>query len=101
MLPPSPTFWAAVKERFMATRASRKKSKEPQHSGTEYRHPLRIVPLHTAPRIVSTSHPQLTYRNGPLLKNAAVFTLFWGSAWQVAPNSPLMAHMNDFFDFIL
>src|ERR1700746_1343175 len=101
MLPPSPTFWAAVKEHFMATRASRKKSKEPQHSGAEYRHPLRIVPLHSAPRIASTSPPQLTYRNGPLLTNVEVFTLFWGGAWQAAANSPLMTHMNDFFDFVL
>jgi hypothetical protein len=88
------------KEHFMATRASRNKSKEP-HSGAEYRHPLRIVPLHPAPRIASTSHPQLTYRNGPLLTNAEVFTLFWGSAWQAAANSSLMTHMNDFFDFVL
>ena len=85
----------------MATRASRRKSKDLQHSGTEYRHPLRIVPLHSAPRILSTSHPQLTYRNGPLLTNAEVFTLFWGSAWQAAVNSPLMTHMNDFFDYVL
>ncbi|HVH50422.1 MAG TPA: hypothetical protein VM781_02050, partial [Candidatus Bathyarchaeia archaeon] len=85
----------------MATRASRKKSKEPQHPGAEYRHPLRIVPLHSAPRIASTSHPQLTYRNGPLLTNVEVFTVFWGSAWQAADNSPLMTQTNDFFDFIL
>src|SRR5260370_18240884 len=102
MLPPQPNqLGSRHKERSMAQRASRKKSKDPQHSGTEYRHPLRIVPLHSAPRIASTSHPQLTYRNGPLLTNAEVFALFWGSAWQAAANSPLMAHMNDFFDFIL
>ena len=51
----------------MATRASRKKIKAAQHAGSEYRHPLRIVPLHTAPRIASTTPPELTYRNGPLL----------------------------------
>src|SRR5258708_15797260 len=85
----------------MPTRASRKKSQDPRHSATEYQHPLRIVPLHTAPRIVSATHPVLTYRNGPLLTNAEVFTLFWGSAWQAAANSPFMTHMNDFFDFVL
>jgi hypothetical protein len=85
----------------MAPRATRKRSKEPLHSGAEYRHPLRIVPLHTAPRIASTAHPELTYRNGPLLSNVQVFTLFWGSAWQEAANSPLITHMNDFFDFVL
>src|SRR6266436_4537755 len=101
MLPPQPNLLAAVKERSMAPRATRKKSKAPQHSGVEYRHPLRIVPLHTAPRIASTVHPELTYRDGPLLTNAEVFALFWGSAWQTAANSPLMTHMNDFFDFVL
>ena len=101
MLPPQPNHLGSRKERFMAPRASRKKSQDPRHSGTEYQHPLRIVPLHTAPRIVSATHPELTYRNGPLLTNAEVFTLFWGSAWQAAANSPLMTHMNDFFDFVL
>src|SRR5260370_6949403 len=101
MLPPQPNQLGSRQERFMAPRASRKKSQDPRHSGTEYQHPLRIVPLHTAPRIVSATHPELTYRNGPLLTNAEVFTLFWGSAWQAAANSPLMTHMNDFFDFVL
>ena len=85
----------------MATRASRKKIKAAQHAGSEYRHPLRIVPLHTAPRIASTTPPELTYRNGPLLTKVEVFTIFWGSAWQAEGSSPLLAHMNDFFDFVL
>lgn len=102
MLPSQPErIWAAVKERSMATRATRRKSKETQLSSPEYRRPLRIVPLHTAPRISSTTPPELTYRNGPLLTSAQVFTLFWGSAWRAATNSPLMTHMNDFFDFVL
>src|SRR5260370_2281637 len=101
MLPPQPNHLGSRKERFMAPRASRKKSQDLRHSGIEYQHPLRIVPLHTAPRIVSATHPELTYRNGPLLTNAEAFTLFWGSAWQAAANSPLMTHMNDFFDFVL
>jgi hypothetical protein len=86
----------------VATKASRKKSKDAKDSGvTEHRHPLRIVPLHTAPRIPSTAHPELTYRNGPLLTKVEVFTVFWGSAWQESANSPLMTHMNAFFDFVL
>src|SRR5258708_23689045 len=101
MLPPQPNHLGRRKERFMAPRASRKKSQDLRHPGTEYQHPLRIVSLHTAPRIVSATHPELTYRNGPLLTNAEVFTLFWGSAWQAATTSPLMTHMNDFFDFVL
>jgi hypothetical protein len=89
------------KERFMAPRASRRKSQDPRHSGAEVQHPLRIVPLHTAARMASTTHPGLTYRNGPLLTNVSVFTVFWGSAWQEAANSSLMTHMNDFFNFVL
>ena len=44
--------------------------------------------------------PQLVYRNGPLLTNVEVFTLFWGSAWQ-GPQSALVTEINQFFDFIL
>jgi hypothetical protein len=80
----------------MATRATRKASK-PQ----DYQQPIRIVPLHTAPRIASVTAPQLTYRGGPLLTNADVFSIFWGSPWQQPQNSSLMQHMNDFFDFVL
>ena len=59
------------------------------------------MPLHTAPRIPSATAPQLNYRNGPLLTNVQVFTVFWGNAWQDDVNSTLVAHMNNFFDFIL
>jgi hypothetical protein len=36
-----------------------------------------------------------------LLTAAQVFTIFWGSAWQTAPESALAARINQFFDFIL
>jgi hypothetical protein len=94
-------FWVTTKERSMATKATHKKSKEPQHPGSGYQHPLRIVPLHTAPRIPSTSAPQLTYRSGPLLTAVEVFAIYWGRAWNLAANSPLMSHMDGFFDFVL
>ena len=45
--------------------------------------------------------PHLTYRNGPLLTAVQVFTVFWGAAWQEAPNSNLITQINGFFDFIL
>ncbi len=45
--------------------------------------------------------PQLTYRGGPLLSSVAVFTIFWGSAWQQAPHNTLVTQLNQFFDFIL
>jgi len=62
---------------------------------------LRIVPLHTAPHLTAAITPQLTYRNGPLLTNVEVFTVFWGAAWQEASNSAVAEQMNEFFDFIV
>jgi hypothetical protein len=67
-------------------------------------HPIRIVPLHrpgAAPPAVAQAAPRLTYRNGPLLAAAQVFTIFWGSAWQQAPQSDFVQRINQFFDFIL
>jgi hypothetical protein len=67
------------------------------------RHPIRIVPLHPgAARAAAPQVPaQLTYRNGPLLTSVQVFTIFWGAAWQQAPQSDLLTRTNQFFDFIL
>jgi hypothetical protein len=90
----------------VVTRAKAKKIAEPQaaqkHSPlTKFKHPWRIVPLHSAPRLASTVTPLLTYRNGPLLTNVEVFTVFWGAAWQDATNSATAKQMNEFFDFVL
>jgi len=90
----------------MATRPKRKKVAEPSASParrpqTKFQHPLRIVPLHTAPLLAAAIRPELTYRNGPLLTNVEVFTVFWGVAWQDANNSAVAEQMNEFFDFIL
>ena len=89
----------------MVTRAKAKKIAEPhaaqQHSPfTKFKHPWRIVPLHTAPRLAAAVTPQLTYRNGPLLTSVEVFTVFWGAAWQDATNSAVAKQMNEFFDFV-
>ena len=78
-----------------------KRAKYPRQPAFEHQRPLRIVPLHTAPRIVSTVSPNLTYRGGPLLTNVQVFAIFWGNAWSNPANSPLLTHMNEFFDFML
>jgi hypothetical protein len=66
-------------------------------------HPIRVVPLHRpeAAAAVQAAAPHLTYRNGPLLTAVQVFTVFWGAAWQQAPNSSLVTQINGFFDFIL
>ena len=67
-------------------------------------HPIRIVPLHRPEAVrpaIAPAAPQLTYRNGPLLTAAEVFTIFWGSAWRQAPQSDFVPRINQFFDFIL
>ncbi|HEX5504256.1 MAG TPA: hypothetical protein VFW96_16645 [Thermomicrobiales bacterium] len=64
--------------------------------------PIRIVPLHlpgAAP--APTPPPQLTYRGGPLIHAVEVFTVFWGAAWQRAPQDALARQLNQFFDTIL
>jgi hypothetical protein len=66
--------------------------------------PIRIVPLHrpeAARGVVAQAVPQLTYRGGPLLAVAQVFTIFWGSGWQQLPQSDFVRRINQFFDFIL
>ena len=81
----------------MATNTHRKESPDTP------KHPIRIVPLHRpeAPTAPAAAAPHLTYRNGPLLTAVQVFTVFWGSAWEQAPNSDLLSQINQFFDYIL
>jgi len=69
---------------------------------------IRIVPLHVPADLVAPTPeaqpavaPQLTYRGGILLSNVQVFTVFWGAAWNSAPQSQLATTMNQFFDFVL
>jgi hypothetical protein len=71
---------------------------------------IRVVPLHvpdtvhqpTAETLAAgpAAAPHLTYRNGPLLTNVEVFTVFWGAAWNTT-QKPLATQINQFFDFIL
>src|SRR6266436_2136558 len=45
---------------------------------------------------------QLTYRNGPLIPNVEVFTIFWGNLWGQTPTSTtMMEKLNQFFTAIL
>jgi hypothetical protein len=81
--------------------ATARKAKDRKPSSTGPQHPIRIVPLHSAPRLAAAAAPQLTYRNGPLLTNVEVFAIFWGTAWLNSGNATLLSHMNDFFDYIL
>ena len=76
--------------------ASPKNKKTAKHD----RVPIRVVPMYGAQKAAAAS-PQLTYRNGPLLTNVEVFTLFWGSGWQTAPASAMISEINDFYTYIL
>ena len=72
---------------------------------------IRIVPLYQASdagtptvegaKAAPAVAPHLSYRNGPLLTNVEVFTIFWGAAWQLSANATLLGQINHFFDFIL
>lgn len=88
-------------------------SKRATHPGAQERHiypahgdPIRIVPLNVSSDLISekavaAAAPQLTYRNGPLISNVEVFTIFWGPAWSKAPASGFIGKVNDFFSYIL
>jgi hypothetical protein len=74
---------------------------------------IRVAPLHQPkPKInigelfaghkgKAPAKAKLTYRNGPLIPNTEVFTIFWGASWKIAPMSALAADMNAFFKSIL
>jgi hypothetical protein len=64
--------------------------------------PIQIVPLYGSDRVsVAAAPAQLTYRGGPLISNAQVFTVFWGQGWTQSPQSDLIQQINGFFDYIL
>jgi hypothetical protein len=62
---------------------------------------VRVVPLHYPEPIVSVG-AELTYRNGPLITNVELLTVFWGTLWGSTPSSTdLMNGLNQFFTDIL
>lgn len=91
------------------SKASRKAVRQDFHKtlrkvAPEHGDAIRIVPLHPqagAEIVAPGAAPQLTYRNGPLMTSVEVFTVFWGAAWNSAPQSAMMPELNNFFDFIL
>src|SRR5882762_11799581 len=87
----------------MPSKPRRKTPKAPKARPAELYHPIRIVPLHPGKRLAAAPQvpPKLTYRNGPLLASAQVFTIFWGAAWKKNPQSGVVQQVNQFFDFIL
>ena len=63
--------------------------------------PLKYVQEALAEAVVIAPTPHLTYHGGPVLHNVEVFTIFWGSFWQGAPQNGLIGQINNFFDFIV
>jgi hypothetical protein len=73
-----------------------------KNSQSASKRPIRIVPLHRPGASTrAAAVPRLTYRNGPLLTAVQVFTVFWGPAWNQAPDNDLLTQINQFFDYIL
>ena len=77
-------------------------------SAAAFPSPIRVVPLRVDDRLVApapgappTSAPSLTYRGGPLLTAAQIFTFFWGDAWQSQPQAGVAPQVIQFFDFIV
>ncbi len=84
------------------------RTKESRSSIPAHTDAIRIVPLHVPESLVAPAAgiapappPELTYRGGPLLSAAEVFTVFWGAMWQKAPLSDTATRLNRFFAFIL
>ncbi len=62
---------------------------------------LRIVPIKGKGLAPAGYTPNLTYHQGHLLTSVEVYTIFWGTGWQQAPQNGLIQQLNNFFDFIL
>jgi len=69
---------------------------------------VRVVPLWLpkdlvgpAPGIQAPAEPELTYRGGPLIAAAQVFTAFWGQAWNGTDQQNVITTLNEFFRFIV
>jgi hypothetical protein len=58
---------------------------------------IRVVPLHH-PKPAPPATAELTYRNGPLITNVEVYTVFWGNLWgSTSTSTDLMSKLNKFF----
>lgn len=66
---------------------------------------VRIVPLATPEVARRAAAPaasaNFVYNNGPLITEAQVFTIFWGSVWEQSAEKSLAGELNNFFDYIL
>ena len=74
---------------------------------------IRVVPLHQPKPTINLgelfdgrkgkapANAKLTYRNGALMPNTEVFTIFWGKDWKTPSLSALANDINTFFTSIL
>ena len=92
-----------------ARKAAKKKvTRKTKWKAVRSNDPIRIVPLHLPSELYRPSigiaappQAQLTYRGGPLLTAAKVFTIFWGQAWKTTQNSDLAKKISKFFKFVV
>jgi hypothetical protein len=66
--------------------------------------PRNIVPLiapHEMAAFAAAPTAHLTNHGGPILTSVQLQAVFWGTAWQQAPQSTLIAQLGSFFTFIL
>lgn len=87
-------------------------SKIVQHKPFPHNESIRVVPLHqpepisVGPELIAkrkkkhAAKKALTYRGGPLLANAEVFTIFWGTDWDSSLKDSV-TQINQFFQKIL
>src|SRR5207245_11289103 len=64
---------------------------------------IRIVPLHPGAEaaVAPAVAPQLTYRNGQLIADPEVFSVFWGEAWNTDPQKAMIPKLKQLFDMII
>jgi hypothetical protein len=107
----------------MSTKASGKTTELKQSAKVPPHEYIRVVPLHHPkpsidklggrseesgsdlfsgkPKLAPAS-AHLTYNNGPLINNVAVYIVYWGQLWGTTPASTtLMTQLSDFFTKIL
>jgi hypothetical protein len=79
----------------------KKRKRTSRPTDVNERDAIRVVPVHH-PAMVAPAKASLTYREGPLLSNVEVFTVFWGRLWTASTASgELMNQINQFFTDIV
>lgn len=63
----------------------------------------KVVPVYKPEKINAppASAPHLTYRGGPLISAAEIFSVFWGDFWTQSSQTGQKNNINDFLSFIV